>query len=90
MLHLTMPITSIVTTKGQVVIPKEYRDKLNIIPSTQVVFDLQEDKLILKPILTVEKMEGIAANKNAHPPSPQKQKALIKKAILQKNRQKHL
>lgn len=34
--------------KGQVVIPKPIRDRFNIHPNTKLVFDVEEEKIILK------------------------------------------
>jgi len=42
-----------VTQKGQVTIPKEIREKIGIFPGTQVKFEIEGDKCILK-----KKIEG--------------------------------
>lgn len=39
-----------VTTKGQVVIPKDIRDKLKIKPSTKILFEIDGDKIIMEPL----------------------------------------
>ncbi|POB10421.1 AbrB/MazE/SpoVT family DNA-binding domain-containing protein [Sulfobacillus sp. hq2] len=36
--------------KGQVVLPKEFRDILGIGPGDRVVFDMQEGKVVLTPV----------------------------------------
>ena len=38
-----------VSKKGQVVIPKAMRTALKIVPSSEVVFNLEDDKMIVKP-----------------------------------------
>jgi len=39
---------AIVSTKGQIVIPKAVRDRLNLKAGTEVVFDVQGESLIMK------------------------------------------
>lgn len=41
-------LTAKIGEKGQVVIPKPIREQLNIQPATEVVFDIEEEKIILK------------------------------------------
>lgn len=36
--------------KGQVVLPKEFRDVLGINPGDRVVFDIQDGKVVLTPV----------------------------------------
>ncbi len=57
--------TTIVTTKGQIIIPSRIRQKLNIHKGTRLSIEEKGDKLILQP-LTVEyfdKMAGIVKTK---------------------------
>ena len=37
-----------VSEKGQVVIPKPIREHFNIQPSTELIFDLEEEKIVIK------------------------------------------
>lgn len=39
---------SVVTQKGQVTIPKEIRNKLNVKHGDEVVFDVEDEKVILR------------------------------------------
>ena len=41
-------LVSKVGEKGQIVIPKPIRQKFNISPNTEVVFDVDEEKIFLK------------------------------------------
>lgn len=50
--------TGKVTTKGQVTIPAEYREELDIPPGTIVKFFLLDDVVILKPADPVSKLYG--------------------------------
>lgn len=47
-----MNIGIIVTpmTRGQITIPKEYREKLGIMPNTPLNITLEEDKIIVRPL----------------------------------------
>jgi len=51
--------TSVVTTKGQVVIPKKIRFALHIKKGTQVRFQARNGEIVLKP-LTPEYFEKLA------------------------------
>ena len=44
------PLFTIVSSKGQIVIPAELREKLGIRPGTRVAIEQQEDRLVLQPI----------------------------------------
>ena len=41
-------LNSKVGEKGQVVIPKPIREQFNIQPDTEIVFDVEEEKIVLK------------------------------------------
>ena len=43
-------IFTIVSSKGQIVIPAELREKLGIKPGTRVAIEQQGDRLVLQPI----------------------------------------
>ena len=51
--------TTVVTTKGQIVIPSKIRRKLNIKKGTKLYVEERGDELILKPV-TPEYFERIA------------------------------
>jgi len=53
--------TTVVTTKGQVVIPAKIRRKLNIKRGTRLYIEERGDELILKPVTPAyfEKMAGV-------------------------------
>ena len=58
-------ITTIVTTKGQIVIPSRMRWKLNIKKGTRLCIEEKGDQLILQPLTDdyFKKMAGIASTK---------------------------
>ena len=60
-----MPDTTVVTTKGQVVIPSKIRRKLNIKKGTRLYIEERGELIILKPITEAyfEKMAGILPTK---------------------------
>ena len=53
--------TSVVTTKGQVVVPKKIRSMFHIKRGTQVHFEPRNSEIVLKPLTPeyFEKMAGI-------------------------------
>ena len=53
--------TSVVTVKGQVVIPRKIRARFRIKKGTRVCFELERGEIILKPLTPeyFEKMAGI-------------------------------
>lgn len=48
-----------VTTKGQVTIPKNVRDRLNIKPNDRVDFLLEGDRAVLVPVKTLKDLRGV-------------------------------
>ena len=58
-------ITTIVTTKGQIVIPSKIRRKLNIKKGTRLSIEENGDQLILQPLTAdyFKKVAGIAGTK---------------------------
>jgi len=52
-------LTTVVTTKGQVVIPSRLRRKMNIKKGTKLSIEEKENEIVLKP-LTAEFFERIA------------------------------
>lgn len=58
-------VTTIVTTKGQIVIPSRIRRKLNIKKGTRLSIEERGDQLILQPLTTeyFKKIAGIAGTK---------------------------
>jgi AbrB family looped-hinge helix DNA binding protein len=47
-----------VTTKGQVTIPKNIRDRLNIRPNDRVDFVIEGDRAVLVPVKTLNELRG--------------------------------
>lgn len=39
-----------ITSKGQITIPKDIRDKLKLKPSDRVVVTIEDDRAVLKPV----------------------------------------
>lgn len=56
---------TVVTTKGQVVIPSEIRKKMNIKKGTKVCFELRGNELIIKPITPeyIGNLAGVLQNR---------------------------
>lgn len=58
-----------VTSKGQITIPKEIRERAHIITGTQLDFQITADgRLVIRPLNhNINKLKGIAKKKNRHP-----------------------
>ena len=54
---------SVVTLKGQVVIPKPIRDHFDIRTFTKMVFEVVGDNIIVKPTPTISQMAGFIKSK---------------------------
>lgn len=73
---------STITQKGQVAIPKQIRDQLNLKPFDRVRFTLQEGKIIAEPTSSITDMLGIITAKKVV--SKNEYKEAIKKHVLKK------
>lgn len=60
-------VKTVVTTKGQVVIPSKLRRKFNIKKGTKLVIEERGDELILRPITPeyLDKLAGILPSKGS-------------------------
>ena len=67
-----VPVASMsrVGPKGQVVLPKELRDELRIMPGDKVTFTLEDGRIILLPVKTKTATELLGALRSAHPIDP--------------------
>ena len=50
---------AIVTTKGQVTIPRDIREKLGIKPNDRVDFILEDNRAVLVPVKTLKNLRGV-------------------------------
>ncbi len=76
-----MASMSRVGPKGQVVLPKELRDELRIMPGDKVTFTLEDGKIVLLLIKTKTASELLGALRSAHP---------IDTVAVRKDYQEHL
>jgi AbrB family looped-hinge helix DNA binding protein len=62
-MNLPMPTMTTLSSKGQLVIPKEIRESLGIEAGTRIAMTVEDDKIILRPATTrlLDKLYGIAA-----------------------------
>jgi antitoxin PrlF len=54
---------SMVTTKGQVTIPKPIRDALGIGPNDRVAFIREGERVLLQPLRTLKALRGVVKTK---------------------------
>ncbi len=64
-----VPVASMsrVGPKGQVVLPKELRDELRIVPGDRVTFTLEDGKIVLLPIRNKTASDLLGALRSTHP-----------------------
>lgn len=60
-----MPIATTITTKGQVTIPKEIRERLGLRSGDKVIFVTEEDKVVIKSAKTLLDFKGYFKVKRA-------------------------
>ncbi len=58
-----MTTTAKITSKGQVTIPKEVREALEVHEGSVVLFEKDGDKIVLKPAKTLKEFKGILKSK---------------------------
>ncbi len=52
-----------ITSKGQITLPKEVRKLLDVQSGSVVVFEKEEDRIVIKPAQTFREFKGILKNK---------------------------
>lgn len=70
-------MVSTVTSKGQVTIPKEIRTFLKIKPSDKVDFEVENGRVILKPLKTLQNLRGSVSPKGKGDLNVERQQAKI-------------
>jgi AbrB family looped-hinge helix DNA binding protein len=70
-------MVSTVTSKGQVTIPKEIRIFLKIKPSDKVDFEVENGRVILKPIKTLLNFRGSVSAKGKGDLNAERQQAKV-------------
>ncbi len=54
-----MILTSKITSKGQITLPKEVRRLLNVQEGNVIVFEKEDDKIVIKPGRTLSDFKGL-------------------------------
>jgi antitoxin PrlF len=54
-----MVVTAKITSKGQITLPKEVRKLLDVQTGSVVVFEQENDKVVIKPARTLQQFKGI-------------------------------
>ncbi len=60
-----MIATSKITTKGQITIPKNIRDELDLHEGNIIAFEKKDDDIIIRKTETIEDYEGFLKNKDS-------------------------
>ena len=58
-----MILTAKITSKGQITLPKEVRKLLNVQEGNVIVFEKENDKIVIKPAKTLRDFKGLLKNK---------------------------
>ena len=61
---IIMILTSKITSKGQITLPKEVRKLLNVQEGNVVIFEKENDKIVIKPARTLRDFKGLLKNIN--------------------------
>lgn len=59
-----MILTSKITSKGQITLPKEVRKLLNVQEGNVIVFEKENDKIVIKPAKTLRDFKGLLKGVN--------------------------
>jgi AbrB family looped-hinge helix DNA binding protein len=73
---------STITTRGQVVIPQPIRDFFGLKPSDKLSFEIEEDKIIARPIISLDEAFGMFKAKRKLP--KREYKKVIFKQVVKK------
>jgi len=76
--------TSIFTTKGQVVIPKNIRDQFDLKPSDKVVFIPGKSSVVLRKAVTLKDIRKLFASKKTRTTSHEKIDVVIQESVVKK------
>ena len=79
---------STITQKGQVVIPINLRKALKLSPQKRVSFELKDDAIIIKPVLSIDEAFGMF--KSAKKATEEDFDKAIKEAVVEKFRTKFI
>ena len=60
-----MVVTAKITSKGQITLPKEVRKLLKVDAGAVVVFEKEDDKVVLKTAKTLREFKGFLRGKSA-------------------------
>lgn len=58
-----MVVTAKITSKGQITLPKEVRKLLDVHEGGVVVFEKEDDKIVIKPAKTIKEFKGVLKGK---------------------------
>lgn len=71
---------ALVTTKGQVTIPKLIRDQIHILPGTKIDFTVEDGYLIGRPVVKkLSSLKGIVRKKRKSPVTLKEMNDVIRK-----------
>lgn len=85
-----MKLTSKITSKGQITLPKEVRKLLNVQEGNVVIFEKENDKIVIKPARTLRDFKGLLKNINTkenYDEIRKKTKKYVGKRVVQGGRQ---
>jgi len=58
-----MVVTAKITSKGQITLPKEVRKLLDVGTGSVVLFEKEDDKIVIKPAKTLRELKGVLRGK---------------------------
>ncbi len=59
-----MTVTAKITSKGQITLPKEVRELLDLRKGGVIVFEKEDNKVVIKPAKTLKDLKGVLKGKS--------------------------
>lgn len=75
-----------VTTRGQTVIPLQFRKYLKLKPTDKVYFRLVNKQVVLEPVLTVRQLRGSIVSPYKRPITKKEMKEAVAEAVAAKHK----
>ncbi len=76
--------TATLTEKSQVVIPKKIRDQIDLKPKETVFFEVENERIVIRKVSSIDQMAGIFAGRRKKPLSQKEMNMVVRDAVVKK------